>query len=136
MELQSAAASGLPGPLSPNLDYALSPMSGGPSHGTSPNLSPGFSSQAAFNYNQLEGRFKQLQAHQCFMSFCRASVIAPIASFLLFPPSVHPLSGIKGKSGPDRSHTKDERRSAPPQPGGGEESGSLHSSDIIPSSHI
>jgi len=61
MELQSATASGLPGPLSPTLDYALSPMSDGPSHGTSPNLSPGFSSQAAFNYNQLEGRFKQLQ---------------------------------------------------------------------------
>ncbi|KAM8858394.1 spectrin beta chain, non-erythrocytic 1 isoform 3-T4 [Spinachia spinachia] len=44
MELQSAA-------LSPTLDY------GGPSHATS----PGFSGQAAFNYNQLEGRFKQLQ---------------------------------------------------------------------------
>ncbi|XP_033469022.1 spectrin beta chain, non-erythrocytic 1 isoform X2 [Epinephelus lanceolatus] len=83
MELQSAT-SGLPGPLSPGhlsptLDYAgpLSPSSGGPgpSHptspgrGTSPSLSPirgpspgpGFSGQAAFNYNQLEGRFKQLQ---------------------------------------------------------------------------
>lgn len=83
MELQSAT-SGLPGPLSPGLlspasDYAgpLSPSSGGPgpSHaaspgqGLSPSLSPirgpspgpGFSGQAAFNYNQLEGRFKQLQ---------------------------------------------------------------------------
>ncbi|XP_035519395.1 spectrin beta chain, non-erythrocytic 1 isoform X2 [Morone saxatilis] len=80
MELQSAT-SGLPGPLSPGpisptLDYAgpLSPSSGGPSHaspgrGPSPSLSPirgpspgpGFSGQAAFNYNQLEGRFKQLQ---------------------------------------------------------------------------
>ncbi|XP_051273941.1 spectrin beta chain, non-erythrocytic 1 isoform X4 [Dicentrarchus labrax] len=80
MELQSAT-SGLPrplspGPISPTLDYAgpLSPSSGGPSHaspgrGPSPSLSPirgpspgpGFSGQAAFNYNQLEGRFKQLQ---------------------------------------------------------------------------
>lgn len=83
MELQSATA-GLPGPLapgplSPTSDYGgpLSPGSGcpGPSHvaspgrGPSPSLSPvrgsspgpGFSGQAAFNYNQLEGRFKQLQ---------------------------------------------------------------------------
>ncbi|XP_071335919.1 spectrin beta chain, non-erythrocytic 1 isoform X1 [Trachinotus anak] len=83
MELQSAT-SGLPGPLSPgplspSSDYGgpLSPSSGGPgpSHaaspgqGPSPSLSPirgpspspGFSGQAAFNYNQLEGRFKQLQ---------------------------------------------------------------------------
>ncbi|XP_060896413.1 spectrin beta chain, non-erythrocytic 1 isoform X1 [Labrus mixtus] len=81
MELQSATSS-LPGPLSPStlsptMDYAgpLSPSSGGdPSHGSpirgsSPSLSPirglspvpGFSGQAAFNYNQLEGRFKQLQ---------------------------------------------------------------------------
>lgn len=86
MELQSATT-GLPGPLSPGplspttSDYAgpLSPSSGGPgpSHttspgrGPSPSLSlspvrgpspiPGFSGQAAFNYNQLEGRFKQLQ---------------------------------------------------------------------------
>ncbi|XP_070772262.1 spectrin beta chain, non-erythrocytic 1 isoform X2 [Enoplosus armatus] len=83
MELQSAT-SGLPpgplspGPLSPTMDYAgpLSPLSGGPgpSHsspgrGPSPNLSPirgpspipGFTGQATFNYNQLEGRFKQLQ---------------------------------------------------------------------------
>lgn len=76
MELQSAT-SGLPGPLSPTLDYGdpLSPLPGdpGPSHatspgrGTSPSLSPvrgpspGFTGQAAFNYNQLEGRFKQLQ---------------------------------------------------------------------------
>ncbi|XP_019115051.2 spectrin beta chain, non-erythrocytic 1 isoform X2 [Larimichthys crocea] len=81
MELQSAT-SGLPslplspGPLSPTMDYAgpLSPSSAGPSHaspgrGPSPSLSPirgsspspGFSGQAAFNYNQLEGRFKQLQ---------------------------------------------------------------------------
>lgn len=70
MELQSAS-SGLPGPLapgplspgplSPTSDYGgpLSPSSGlpGPSRGSS----PGFSGQAAFNYNQLEGRFKQLQ---------------------------------------------------------------------------
>ncbi|XP_054456658.1 spectrin beta chain, non-erythrocytic 1-like isoform X1 [Anoplopoma fimbria] len=76
MELQSAT-SGLPGPLSPTLDYPLSPSPGGPGpsydtspgRGTSPSLSPirgpspspGFSGQAAFNYNQLEGRFKQLQ---------------------------------------------------------------------------
>ncbi|XP_037638678.1 spectrin beta chain, non-erythrocytic 1-like isoform X1 [Sebastes umbrosus] len=78
MELQSAT-SGLPGPLSPTLDYAgpLSPSSGGPgpSHANSPGRgtspcpslspirgpSPGFTGQAAFNYNQLEGRFKQLQ---------------------------------------------------------------------------
>ncbi|KAM6922894.1 spectrin beta chain, non-erythrocytic 1-like isoform 1-T1 [Lycodopsis pacificus] len=76
MELQSAT-SGLPGPLSQTLDYGdpLSPLPGdpGPSHatspgrGTSPSLSPvrgpspGFTGQAAFNYNQLEGRFKQLQ---------------------------------------------------------------------------
>uniref|UniRef100_A0A669AZY0 Spectrin beta chain n=1 Tax=Oreochromis niloticus TaxID=8128 RepID=A0A669AZY0_ORENI len=52
MELQSATA-GLPGPLAPG---PLSPTSdyGGP-------LSPGSGGQAAFNYNQLEGRFKQLQ---------------------------------------------------------------------------
>lgn len=80
MELQSSLPSPLsPGPLSPTMDYAgpLSPSSGGPgpSHaaspgrGPSPSLSPirgpspnlGFSGQAAFNYNQLEGRFKQLQ---------------------------------------------------------------------------
>ncbi|XP_074501676.1 spectrin beta chain, non-erythrocytic 1-like isoform X1 [Sebastes fasciatus] len=78
MELQSATSS-LPGPLSPTLDYAgpLSPSSGGPgpSHANSPGRgtspcpslspirgpSPGFTGQAAFNYNQLEGRFKQLQ---------------------------------------------------------------------------
>lgn len=80
MELQSGLPSVLPpGPLSPTLDYAgpLSPSSGGPgpSHpsspgrGPSPSLSPirgpspgpGLSGPAAFNYNQLEGRFKQLQ---------------------------------------------------------------------------
>ncbi|XP_044071031.1 spectrin beta chain, non-erythrocytic 1 isoform X2 [Siniperca chuatsi] len=82
MELQSATSSLpgplSPGPLSPTLDYAgpLSPSSGGPgpshaspSRGLSPSLSPlrgpspgpGFTGQAAFNYNQLEGRFKQLQ---------------------------------------------------------------------------
>ncbi|XP_033991859.1 spectrin beta chain, non-erythrocytic 1 isoform X1 [Trematomus bernacchii] len=65
MELQSATAS-LPGPLSPTLDYPLSPSSGDPRpssplRGLSPSLSPGFSTTAAFNYNQLEGRFKQLQ---------------------------------------------------------------------------
>ncbi|XP_034056115.1 spectrin beta chain-like, partial [Gymnodraco acuticeps] len=65
MELQSATTS-LPGPLSPTLDYPLSPSSGDPRpssplRGLSPSLSPGFSSTAAFNYNQLEGRFKQLQ---------------------------------------------------------------------------
>lgn len=77
MELQSATSS-LPGPLSPSplsptSDYAgpLSPSSGGagPSHAASPGLSPmrgpspvpGFSGQSVFNYNQLEGRFKQLQ---------------------------------------------------------------------------
>ncbi|KAM8851984.1 spectrin beta chain, non-erythrocytic 1 isoform 1-T1 [Synchiropus picturatus] len=71
MELQSATGS-LPGPLSPTLDYAGPPSRSpgpGPAHGASPSLSPirgpspgpGFSGQAAFNYNQLEGRFKQLQ---------------------------------------------------------------------------
>ncbi|TDH01633.1 hypothetical protein EPR50_G00182140 [Perca flavescens] len=61
MELQSAT-SALPGPLSPTLDYAGGGP--GPSHASSPirGPSPGpFSGQAAFNYNQLEGRFKQLQ---------------------------------------------------------------------------
>lgn len=72
MELQSSLPGHLsPGPLSPTMDYAgpLSPSSGGPGRGPSPGLSPvrgpspgpGFSGQAAFNYNQLEGRFKQLQ---------------------------------------------------------------------------
>lgn len=79
MELQSATAlSGTlsPGPLSPSSEYArpLSPGAGpslspSPRRGQSPSLSPirgsspgpGFSGQAAFNYNQLEGRFKQLQ---------------------------------------------------------------------------
>nr|XP_057921129.1 spectrin beta chain, non-erythrocytic 1-like isoform X1 [Doryrhamphus excisus] len=78
MELHSATGT-LPGPLSPShlsptLDYAgsLSPSSSGapgPSHGAARGHSPvrgsspgpGFSGQAAFNYNQLEGRFKQLQ---------------------------------------------------------------------------
>lgn len=83
MEFQSAAT-GLPGPLTPSplspaSDYGgpLSPGSGmpgpsrmaSPGRGPSPSLSPvrgsspgpGFSGQAAFNYNQLEGRFKQLQ---------------------------------------------------------------------------
>lgn len=68
MELQSAS-SGLPlspGPLSPSLDFAgpLSPSPGGPGpshHSPGRGPSPSFSGQAAFNYNQLEGRFKQLQ---------------------------------------------------------------------------
>ncbi|KAJ4920464.1 hypothetical protein JOQ06_013876, partial [Pogonophryne albipinna] len=37
------------------------PRPSSPLRGLSPSLSPGFSSTAAFNYNQLEGRFKQLQ---------------------------------------------------------------------------
>lgn len=83
MEFQSATTAGLPGPLSPGplsptSDYAgpLSPSGlpgpshrGSPTRGASPSQSPirgsspgpGFSGQAAFNYNQLEGRFKQLQ---------------------------------------------------------------------------
>lgn len=72
MELQSAASSLAgplsPGPLSPASDFAgpLSPSSGGPgpSHAAGPSLSPvrGPSpGPGAFNYNQLEGRFKQLQ---------------------------------------------------------------------------
>lgn len=82
MEFQSATSSLggplSPGPLSPTMDYPgpLSPSPGGPGpslaspgRGPSPSLSPirgpspnpGFSGQAAFNYNQLEGRFKQLQ---------------------------------------------------------------------------
>ncbi|KAJ3610274.1 hypothetical protein NHX12_022367 [Muraenolepis orangiensis] len=75
MELQSPLSLGplSPGPLSPTLDYPgpLSPSGLGPSPAHSPSRSPvrgpspcpgtpGFS-QAAFNYNQLEGRFKQLQ---------------------------------------------------------------------------
>lgn len=82
MEFQSATT-GLPGPLSPgplspSSDYAgpLSPSGiPGPSHVGSParvpspsrspirgsSPGPSFSGQAAFNYNQLEGRFKQLQ---------------------------------------------------------------------------
>lgn len=66
MEFQNASA-GLGGPLSP-----LSPTSDyggpGPSHGPSlspsrgPSPDPGLGgASAAFNYNQLEGRFKQLQ---------------------------------------------------------------------------
>lgn len=68
MELQSRLPVPLsPGTLPPTLDYvagSLSPASGGPgSSRSSPARapSPGFSGQAAFNYNQLEGRFKQLQ---------------------------------------------------------------------------
>ncbi|XP_061545741.1 spectrin beta chain, non-erythrocytic 1-like isoform X2 [Phycodurus eques] len=73
MELQSATSTF----SAPALDYAgpLSPSpAGAPSHGHSPSRSPvrgsspgpgggggGFPGQAAFNYNQLEGRFKQLQ---------------------------------------------------------------------------
>ena len=68
MELQRATS--VPGPLSPghlspgsHSPGALSPSSGpGPSLATSPGPDPGYSAkQAAFNYNQLEGRFKQLQ---------------------------------------------------------------------------
>ncbi|XP_061823762.1 spectrin beta chain, non-erythrocytic 1 isoform X1 [Nerophis lumbriciformis] len=59
MELQSASGS-LPGPLSPgHLSPTLDYPSPSPMRGSSPG--PGFSGQAAFNYNQLEGRFKQLQ---------------------------------------------------------------------------
>ncbi|KAK7902028.1 hypothetical protein WMY93_018797 [Mugilogobius chulae] len=84
MELQSATTAGLPGPLSPGplsptSDYAgpLSPSGmPGPSHAGSPvrgsrspsrspirgsSPGPSYPGQAAFNYNQLEGRFKQLQ---------------------------------------------------------------------------
>ncbi|XP_064788756.1 spectrin beta chain, non-erythrocytic 1-like isoform X1 [Oncorhynchus masou masou] len=65
MELQRVTS--MPGPLSPghlspgsHSPGALSPSGPGPSLATSPD--PGYSAkQAAFNYNQLEGRFKQLQ---------------------------------------------------------------------------
>ncbi|CAF96656.1 unnamed protein product, partial [Tetraodon nigroviridis] len=75
MELQSGVPGRLsPGALSPALDYAAanSPGFGGP--GPSPGgpgraPSPGGSGQAGFNYNQLEGRFKQLQASQSQRSF-------------------------------------------------------------------
>ncbi|XP_057705252.1 spectrin beta chain, non-erythrocytic 1 isoform X1 [Corythoichthys intestinalis] len=68
MEFQSATGT-LSASLSPTLDYAgpLSPSSPsgvpGPARGSSPGPGGGggFSAQAAFNYNQLEGRFKQLQ---------------------------------------------------------------------------
>lgn len=61
MELQGAVPGPLsPGALSPTLDYAAAASPGlggpGPSHG-----GPGVSGPAGFNYNQLEGRFKQLQ---------------------------------------------------------------------------
>ncbi|XP_038847904.1 spectrin beta chain, non-erythrocytic 1-like [Salvelinus namaycush] len=68
MELQRATS--MPGPLSPGPIFPgshspgpLSPSSGpGPSLASSPGPDPGYSAkQAAFNYNQLEGRFKQLQ---------------------------------------------------------------------------
>lgn len=82
MELQSPLSPGplSPGPLSPTMDYPgpLSPSSLGPSPAHSPSRSPSRSplrgpspnpgtpgfSQAAFNYNQLEGRFKQLQGRR------------------------------------------------------------------------
>ncbi|CAL9688312.1 unnamed protein product [Knipowitschia caucasica] len=59
---------GLPGPShhqspvrgsSPSRSSPGSPRRSSPIRGSSPG--PGFSGQAAFNYNQLEGRFKQLQ---------------------------------------------------------------------------
>ncbi|KAG7462992.1 hypothetical protein MATL_G00190580 [Megalops atlanticus] len=50
MELQRASS--MPGPLSPGP---------GPAHSPSPSPVPGYGAQAAFNYNQMEGRFKQLQ---------------------------------------------------------------------------
>ncbi|XP_075902338.1 spectrin beta chain, non-erythrocytic 1-like isoform X1 [Nelusetta ayraudi] len=70
MDLQGGLTSALPpGPLSPTLDYGVPispppPPGGGP--GTSHPPSPGRGSSpvgglAVFNYNQLEGRFKQLQ---------------------------------------------------------------------------
>lgn len=66
MELQSGVPGPLsPGALSPTLDYAAAfPGLGepGPSHGGPGRApSPGVSGPAVFNYNQLEGRFKQLQ---------------------------------------------------------------------------
>lgn len=65
MELQSAVPGPLsPDALSPTLDYAAaSPGLGGPgpTHGPGRAPSPGGSGPAVFNYNQLEGRFKQLQ---------------------------------------------------------------------------
>lgn len=89
MEFQSATT-GLPGPLSPgplspSSDYAgpLSPSGiPGPSHVGSParvpspsrspirgsSPGPSFSGQAAFNYNQLEGRFKQLQGKGLYLT--------------------------------------------------------------------
>ncbi|XP_062320150.1 spectrin beta chain, non-erythrocytic 1 isoform X2 [Osmerus eperlanus] len=83
MELQRATS--MPGPLSPgplspgsHSPRPLSPSPGlgasqdpspgrgssplrSPSHSPLPGPAPGYSAQAAFNYNQLEGRFKQLQ---------------------------------------------------------------------------
>lgn len=128
MELQSAT-SGLPGPLSPGplssptSDYAgpLSPSGGpGPSQGASPgrgpspSLSPirgpspgpGFSGQAAFNYNQLEGRFKQLQGktgaqpdrklRRSFWMSCTC-ILQLVCSFLYWEALVcFPDSHIKG----------------------------------------
>lgn len=70
MDLQGGLTSALPsGPLSPTLDYGV-PISSppppgggpGPSHPPSPGRgSSPVAGPAVFNYNQLEGRFKQLQ---------------------------------------------------------------------------
>ncbi|CAF96655.1 unnamed protein product [Tetraodon nigroviridis] len=85
MELQSGVPGRLsPGALSPALDYAAanSPGFGGP--GPSPGgpgraPSPGGSGQAGFNYNQLEGRFKQLQGKR--RSFLQTTPPATNATF-------------------------------------------------------
>lgn len=34
-------------------------------------LSPGYAAQVPYNYNQLEGRFKQLQGKPVLVFFCR-----------------------------------------------------------------
>lgn len=73
MDLQGGLTSALPpGSLSPTLDYGVPisppppPGGGGGGPGPSHPPSPGRGSSpvggpAIFNYNQLEGRFKQLQ---------------------------------------------------------------------------
>ncbi|XP_075330315.1 spectrin beta chain, non-erythrocytic 1-like isoform X2 [Odontesthes bonariensis] len=60
MELQSAAAGHI-SPLSPNSDYT-GPLSPGPFQAAGPGRSPSPPGPGSMlNYNQLEGRFKQLQ---------------------------------------------------------------------------
>lgn len=99
MELQS----GLPGPLSPGalsptLDYSTNASPGfsgpGPSHGNPVRApSPSLSGQAVFNYNQLEGRFKQLQGKRR-------------SPFQITPPSPQPRLGPMWESQEVQIHSQ------------------------------